>query len=91
MTNEQIIAYQRRQRELRASGETIASRLREAASVDAYGAALMTEAADVIDHLHALIQRMNKDARDEQREAQRSAGDAYSEGRHDGIQETRGY
>lgn len=44
MTNDQIVAYQRRQRELRASGQTFAPRLREAASVNAYGAALMRRA-----------------------------------------------
>lgn len=91
MTNQEIVALQRRRRELHASSQTIAARLRTAALCPAEPSALMREAADVVDFLQALVAQMRKDANEEAREAQRACGDAYSEGRHDGISEARGF
>lgn len=44
-----------------------------------------------VERLQAEVKRAAQDLRDEQREAQHAAGAAYSEGRHDGIEESRGY
>lgn len=85
MTTAEIIAMQKRNRELRASAETIAMRLRSPNSTQ-----LELDAADVIDWLHERIARMNREAREEEREVRRAVGDAYSEGRHEGLSESRG-
>jgi hypothetical protein len=44
-----------------------------------------------VERLQLALKRANDDLRDEQREGQRAAGDAFSEGRHEGLQEARGY
>jgi hypothetical protein len=44
-----------------------------------------------IERLQAAVKRANDDLRDEQREGQRAASSAYSEGRHDGLSESRDY
>lgn len=90
MTNQEIIQFQRKQKALHESGQTIAARLREAANVDAYGAALMSEAAEVIEHLQERIARMNREAREEEREVSRAIRESYAEGRHEGLTEGRG-
>lgn len=91
MTNAEIIEYQRRRRALRESAQTVAARLRAAALCPADPSALMREAADVVDFLQSLVAQMRKDANEEARESRRACGDAYSEGRHDGINEARGF
>lgn len=92
MTNAEIIAMQRRNRELRASAETVAARLREWAGRGAMpeSSRLLLEAAEVIDWLHERIARMNREALEEQRETNRALGEAHSEGRHEGLSESRG-
>ena len=87
MTNQEIIAYQRRQRALHESTKTIAARLRGAALASPE---LLAEAADAVDFLVERIDRMNRAANEEARESQRAAGDAYAEGRHDALSE-RGF
>lgn len=44
-----------------------------------------------IDRLQLAVKRLNEDLRDEAREAGHSAASAYSEGRHDGMSEARGF
>lgn len=44
-----------------------------------------------VERLQVALKRAHQDLRDEQREAQHAAGAAYSEGRHDGMSESRGY
>lgn len=91
MTNQEIVEYQRRQKALRESAQTIAARLRAAASGEAETTiGLVIEAADAIDYLHAQIARMNREAREEEREIRNAVQDAYAEGRHEGREEARG-
>jgi hypothetical protein len=44
-----------------------------------------------IDRLLRLTCRLNEDLRDEAREGQHAAASAYSEGRHEGMRDARGY
>jgi flagellar biosynthesis/type III secretory pathway protein FliH len=44
-----------------------------------------------ISRLTQQAKRLNEDLRDEAREAQHAASSAYSEGRHEGMREARGY
>lgn len=44
-----------------------------------------------VERLQTALKRANDDLRDEQREAQHAASSAYTEGRHDGIEEGRGW
>lgn len=44
-----------------------------------------------VERLQAALKRAHQDLRDEQREAQHAAASAFSEGRHEGLQEGRGY
>jgi hypothetical protein len=53
-------------------------------------AALRTLIAEV-ERLRAALKQANQDMRDEQREGQYAAGAAYSEGRHEGLREGRGW
>lgn len=46
---------------------------------------------DEVDRLQAALRRANDDLRDEQREGQRAAAESFGEGRHEGLQEARGY
>lgn len=69
-----------------AARRTLAARLREGPATPE----LVAEAAAAIDHLHERIAQMQRDARDEQREAQRDARAAASEGYWQGRQESEG-
>ncbi len=44
-----------------------------------------------VERLQAQVKQAAQDLRDEQREGRYAASSAYSEGRHDGISESRGY
>jgi predicted RNA-binding protein with PIN domain len=105
MTNEEIIQIIRMQREAKAHHEAVPGALAQAKLMIARKEA--EEAEDVfsigleshtlrtlvkeVERLQAALKQANQDARDEEREARHSAGAAYAEGRHDGIEESRGY
>jgi sialic acid synthase SpsE len=102
MTNEEIIKLQR---DAKAHREAVPGALAQAKLMIARKEA--EEAADVfsigleshtlrtlvkeIERLQAALKQANQDARDEEREARHSAAAAYTDGRHDGIEESRGY
>lgn len=92
MTNAEIIAAQLAARAAADARKTIMARLfTKALFVNGADAALLCEAARHIKWYQDQLARARKDAIEEQREAYRSAGAAYSDGRHDGLEEARGY
>lgn len=88
MTPEEIREWRARlekQRRLEERRKTIAADLRlEPREPD-----LMAEAAEVIDYLNERLKQADKDLREESHYAQRAAGDAYHEGRAEGLREGR--
>ena len=95
MTNQEIIAAQRRHRELLELARTLPADLRVLASGGATpGQAvlsrLLADAAELIDFLNQRIARAQQDAKENDRDARQAAGAAYSEGRHDGAAEATG-
>ena len=101
MTNEEII---RMQREATAHREAVPGALRQAHAVLSYfngrdnclldggmTAGTLRTLVKEVERLQAALKQANQDIRDEQREARYSAANAYADGRHDGIEESRGY
>lgn len=84
MTNQELVAHQRRARDLHELAKTMPDRLRRAASGNSSLApSEMSDAAELIDFLNERIRRAANDAR----EAERDSRDAYREGRADGQAE----
>ena len=85
MTNAEIVEMQRKARAAAEGRKTLATRLRdvspEAASTPCRD--LCREAAEAVEFYERMLAQMRQDAKDEAREAQRSASVAYSDGRHD--------
>jgi signal transduction protein with GAF and PtsI domain len=94
VTNEEVIAHQRA---AKAHREALPGAVAEAKAAiqedDKQVVCLFTASVRTLLHeverLQAALKRANDDLRDEQREAQHAASSAYTEGRHDGIEETR--
>lgn len=80
MTNKELWDAQRREKQLRERSKTIGADLRKVGGIG-------TEAAAMIDWLLSRIASLQKDLNEEVREGQRSAGDAYAQGRLDSRDE----
>lgn len=83
MTNQEIIEMQRRYKRLSELSKTIGAEL--SASSDP----LMKDAAEVIRFQQEEIARLNQELKDLDREAQRSARDAYAQGEQDEYDRSR--
>ena len=92
-TNAEIVEMQRKARAAAEGRKTLATRLRDV-SPDAASTPcrnLCREAAEAVEYYERLLAQMRQDAKDEALESQRSAGSAYADGRHDGMEEARGW
>jgi flagellar biosynthesis/type III secretory pathway protein FliH len=99
MTNEEIVKRQREYREHAAAVPVAVNSAKSviehfvsdpALPVEIPGHVLKTLVKEV-ERLQAAHKQALQDIRDEAREAQHSAASAYTEGRHDGLDEGRGW
>lgn len=90
MTNAEILQRQQQAREAAERRKTLPARLNTLVAF-AEGRALINEAIETLAWYEAELKRARQELNAEIREGQRAAGDAYADGRNDGMEEARGY